>query len=62
MLYFPHMTVKENLEFPLEVRKMKKSEIDEKVSNALSMVELTRFWKSYAFTIIWRTTTTCCIG
>lgn len=40
---FPHMTVKENLEFPLEVRKMKKSVIDEKVANALSMVELQDF-------------------
>jgi len=40
---FPHMTVKENLEFPLEVRKMKKSTIDEKVANALSMVELQDF-------------------
>ena len=40
---FPHMTVKENLAFPLEVRKMQKSEIDEKVSNALSMVELQDF-------------------
>ena len=40
---FPHMTVKENLAFPLEVRKMEKSEIEEKVSNALSMVELQDF-------------------
>ena len=40
---FPHMTVKENLEFPLEVRKMTKSVIDEKVSNALLMVELQDF-------------------
>jgi len=40
---FPHMTVKENLAFPLEVRKMQKSEIDEKVLNALSMVELQDF-------------------
>jgi len=40
---FPHMTVKENLAFPLEVRQMQKSEIDEKVSNALSMVELQDF-------------------
>ena len=40
---FHHMTVKENLEFPLEVRKMEKSVIDEKVSNALSMVELQDF-------------------
>ncbi len=40
---FPHMTVKENLSFPLEVRKLQKSEIDEKVGNALSMVELQDF-------------------
>ena len=40
---FPHMTVKENLAFPLEVRKMEKSEIDEKVGNALAMVELQDF-------------------
>ena len=40
---FPHMTVKENLAFPLEVRKMQKPEIEEKVSNALSMVELQDF-------------------
>ena len=40
---FPHMTVKENLAFPLEVRKMQKTEIDEKVGNALAMVELQDF-------------------
>ena len=40
---FPHMTVKENLAFPLEVRKMQQSEIDEKVGNALAMVELQDF-------------------
>jgi len=40
---FPHMTVRENLEFPLEVRKMSKSVIEEKVSNALTMVELQDF-------------------
>ena len=40
---FPHMTVKENLAFPLEVRKLQKSEIEEKVANALSMVELQDF-------------------
>ena len=40
---FPHMTVKENLAFPLEVRKLPKSEVDEKVSNALLMVELQDF-------------------
>ena len=40
---FPHMTVKENLAFPLEVRKLPKNEVEEKVSNALSMVELQDF-------------------
>jgi len=40
---FPHMTVNENLSFPLEVRKMNKSEIQEKVQKALSMVELQDF-------------------
>jgi len=42
---FPHMTVNENLAFPLEVRKLPKSEIDNKVANALSMVELQDFGK-----------------
>jgi len=40
---FPHMTVKENLAFPLEVRKLPKNEVEEKVSKALSMVELQDF-------------------
>ncbi len=40
---FPHMTVNENLAFPLEVRKLSKSEVDEKVHKALSMVELQDF-------------------
>ena len=37
------MTVNENLAFPLEVRKLSKPEIDEKVHKALSMVELQDF-------------------
>jgi len=40
---FPHMTVNENLSFPLEVRKMNKSDIQDKVKKALSMVELQDF-------------------
>ena len=40
---FPHMTVAENLAFPLEVRKIPKPEIAEKVQRALSMVELEGF-------------------
>jgi putative spermidine/putrescine transport system ATP-binding protein len=40
---FPHMTVKENLTFPLKVRKLAKDEIDRKVASALEMVELRGF-------------------
>ena len=40
---FPHMTVFENLAFPLRVRKIDKGEIDKKVDKALSMVSLTGF-------------------
>ena len=40
---FPHMTVAENLSFPLEVRKFSKSEIQKKVTQALDMVELGQF-------------------
>ena len=40
---FPHMTVQENLSFPLEVRKISKSDIQDKVKKALDMVELGNF-------------------
>ena len=40
---FPHMTVAENLSFPLEVRKFSKSEREEKVKNALDMVQMGKF-------------------
>ena len=40
---FPHMTVYENLAFPLKVRKILKDEIDKKVDKALSMVSLSGF-------------------
>ena len=40
---FPHMTIGENLSFPLEVRKMGKSEREEKVMRALDMVEMGAF-------------------
>ncbi|MFT5008823.1 MAG: putative spermidine/putrescine transport system ATP-binding protein [Granulosicoccus sp.] len=38
---FPHMTVVENLAYPLQIRKMSKSDIETKVKRALDMVELT---------------------
>ena len=40
---FPHMTIAENLSFPLEVRKMGKSVREEKVKRALDMVEMGAF-------------------
>jgi putative spermidine/putrescine transport system ATP-binding protein len=42
---FPHMTVEENLAFPLEARKIPKSEIASKISHALEMVQLGDFGK-----------------
>ncbi len=40
---FPHMTVAENLAFPLVVRKMAKSDVEAKVRRALEMVKLQGF-------------------
>ena len=40
---FPHMTVYENLAFPLRVRKIPKDEADKKIDKALSMVSLHGF-------------------
>tara|TARA_B100001179_G_scaffold206722_1_gene170800 strand:- start:887 stop:1972 length:1086 start_codon:yes stop_codon:yes gene_type:complete len=40
---FPHMTVFENLAFPLKVRKISKEDIGKKVDKALSMVSLSGF-------------------
>ncbi len=40
---FPHMTVSENLAFPLEVRKIEKSERETRVKRALDMVQLGAF-------------------
>ncbi len=40
---FPHMTVGENLSFPLEVRGMTKAEREERVKRALDMVQMGAF-------------------
>ena len=40
---FPHMTVYENLEFPLQYHKVEKSSREKKIADALAMVELTGF-------------------
>ncbi|MCE8016276.1 ABC transporter ATP-binding protein [Halomonas sp. MCCC 1A17488] len=40
---FPHMTVAENLAFPLEVRHLSRAEVKRKVERALAMVRLEHF-------------------
>ena len=40
---FPHMTVNENLAFPLEVRKASSAEIEARIRKALDMVQLAGF-------------------
>jgi putative spermidine/putrescine transport system ATP-binding protein len=40
---FPHMTVDENLAFPLEVRRLPPAEIRSRISRALDMVQLAGF-------------------
>ena len=40
---FPHMTVAENLAFPLKVRKLSAADIEARVKKALEMVELASF-------------------
>ena len=37
---FPHMTIAENLAFPLQVRKLPNAEIEQRVKRALDMIEL----------------------
>ncbi len=40
---FPHMTVFDNIAYPLRVRRMKKDEISTRVRSILDLVQLTRF-------------------
>jgi len=44
---FPHMTIAENLAYPLKIRKMDKELIKEKVNKSLALVELLDFEKRY---------------
>ena len=44
---FPHMTVFENLAFPLQVRNLEKLEINRRVNNALEMVQLDGYGVRY---------------
>lgn len=42
---YPHMSVYENIAFPLKMRKFKKDEIDKKVHEAAKLLDLTEFLK-----------------
>ena len=44
---FPHMTIAENLAYPLQVRKMPKAEIRERVKDSLALIEMRDFGKRY---------------
>jgi putative spermidine/putrescine transport system ATP-binding protein len=44
---FPHLTVRDNLRFPLSVRKMAAAEMDAKVDRALAMVRMQGFASRY---------------
>ena len=44
---FPHMTVAENLAFPLSVRNLSKTDISERVKRVLNMVQLETFAQRY---------------
>jgi iron(III) transport system ATP-binding protein len=44
---WPHMTVYENLAFPLKVRRLKRSEIRTRIAETLELVEMTPYEKRY---------------
>ena len=44
---FPHMNVRDNLRFPLAIRKLPNADIDKKVARALDMVQLGAFADRY---------------
>jgi iron(III) transport system ATP-binding protein len=46
---WPHMTVAENLAFPLKLRRLGKTERDERIAEALKLVEMTRYADRYPY-------------
>ena len=57
---FPHMTVGENLAFPLNVRNMPKAEVEEKVRSVLDMVQMMAFIDRKPAQLLRWAATTCC--
>jgi iron(III) transport system ATP-binding protein len=48
---WPHMTVAQNLDFPLRLRKMPKAQRAERVAEALALVEMTEYGARYPFAL-----------
>src|SRR3954471_2675713 len=48
---WPHMTVAENLEFPLRLRRMPRRERAERISEALHLVEMSEYGARYPFAL-----------
>ena len=48
---WPHMTVAENLDFPLRLRKMPKAQRAERIAEALALVEMTEYGARYPFAL-----------
>lgn len=44
---FPHLTVAQNIAYPLKLRKLKKAEIDKKVSDMIDLIKLTGLGDRY---------------
>lgn len=44
---FPHMTVRENIAYPLKIRRVEKSEIKEKVNEMLSYIQMEDYGERY---------------
>lgn len=40
---YPHMTVRENMAFPLKLRKMDKAEIERRVNQAAEALDITQY-------------------
>ena len=59
---FPHMTVAENLAFPLTVRGLNKSDVSDRVKKVLSMVQLDAFASALPGAVVRRPATTCGVG
>ena len=48
---WPHMTVAENLDFPLRLRKMPRAQRAERVAEALALVEMSEYGDRYPFAL-----------